>query len=144
MKRLIDIGFIGLGNMGRPMAARLAEAGFNLTVFDVNSRVMKSFSRKFHAKPAADAGEAGRNNSTENKFKQFILSRKFDSGFSLDLMLKDLSTAVQMARETHTPALFSSLCRELWAAARSSLPEGADHTAVVCWQEEIAKEKLTG
>ena len=36
MERLNKVGFIGLGNMGRPMAARLKEAGFNLTVFDIN------------------------------------------------------------------------------------------------------------
>jgi 3-hydroxyisobutyrate dehydrogenase len=104
--------------------------------------------RRFNLDPAVMIdvlnASTGRNNSTENKFKPYILSRTFDSGFSLDLMLKDLSTAVQMARETGTPALFSSLCREMWAAARSSLPDGADHTAVVCWLEEIAKEKLTG
>ena len=50
----------------------------------------------------------GRNNSTENKFKQFILSRAFNSGFSLDLMVKDLTTAVDLARETSTPAVFSA------------------------------------
>ena len=61
MKRIIDIGFIGLGNMGRPMAARLAEAGFNLTVFDLNSRVLKSFSRQYRAKSADDASQAGHN-----------------------------------------------------------------------------------
>ncbi len=31
----MDIGFIGLGIMGRPMAANLIQAGFTLTVFDV-------------------------------------------------------------------------------------------------------------
>jgi 3-hydroxyisobutyrate dehydrogenase-like beta-hydroxyacid dehydrogenase len=30
----MDIGFIGLGNMGQPMARRLIEAGHRLTVFD--------------------------------------------------------------------------------------------------------------
>jgi 3-hydroxyisobutyrate dehydrogenase-like beta-hydroxyacid dehydrogenase len=30
----MDIGFIGLGNMGLPMARRLLEAGHHLTVFD--------------------------------------------------------------------------------------------------------------
>ena len=31
----LDLGFIGLGNMGAPMARNLARAGFPLTVFDV-------------------------------------------------------------------------------------------------------------
>jgi len=84
----------------------------------------------------------GRNNSTENKFKQFVLSRAFNSGFSLDLMVKDLTTAVDLARETKTPAVFSAACRELWAAALSRLKNGADHTAVVRWFEELAEAQL--
>jgi 3-hydroxyisobutyrate dehydrogenase len=85
----------------------------------------------------------GRNNSTENKFKQFILSRTFNSGFSLDLMVKDLTTAIEMAKESGTPAIFSSACRELWAAALKTAPQKADHTAVVRWLEDIAKMELT-
>ena len=30
-----ELGFIGVGNMGLPMARRLVEAGFQLTIFDV-------------------------------------------------------------------------------------------------------------
>jgi 3-hydroxyisobutyrate dehydrogenase len=86
----------------------------------------------------------GRNNSTENKFKQYIFSRKFNSGFSLDLMLKDLTTAVELARDTSTPAIFSGACRELWAAARTMLEADSDHTDVVRLFEEMAKTELQG
>ena len=37
----------------------------------------------------------GTNNSTQNKFAQFVLSRSFDSGFGLDLMAKDLGIAAR-------------------------------------------------
>jgi 3-hydroxyisobutyrate dehydrogenase len=84
----------------------------------------------------------GRNNSTENKFKQFVLSRTFDSGFTLDLMVKDLTTAVELARDTGTPALFSATCRELWAAARTILPKESDHTMVVRWFEQMTGTDL--
>ena len=84
----------------------------------------------------------GRNNSTENKFKQFVLSRHFASGFSIDLMVKDLTTAVELAHATGTPAPFSAACRELWAAAQAQLESGADHTAVVRWFETLAKATL--
>src|SRR6188768_53153 len=33
----MDIGFIGLGNMGRPMARRLIEAGHKLVVYDTRN-----------------------------------------------------------------------------------------------------------
>jgi len=84
----------------------------------------------------------GRNNSTENRFRQFIFSRAFNSGFTLGLMVKDLTTAVELARETNTPAVFSATCRELWAAARATLPKDADYTQVVQWLEEMTGTEL--
>ena len=35
------VGFIGLGNMGLPMASRLADAGYNLVVYDVRATAME-------------------------------------------------------------------------------------------------------
>ena len=84
----------------------------------------------------------GMNNSSQKKFKQFVLSRKFDSGFGLDLMLKDLTIAMGVARDTKTPAPFSSLCRELSAAAASMLGAGADHTELAKISERLVGEEL--
>lgn len=36
----MDVGFIGLGNMGFPMAARLIDAGYPLTVFDTRPEIV--------------------------------------------------------------------------------------------------------
>ena len=36
----MDIGFIGLGNMGYPMARRLVEAGHKLIVYDTSGQMM--------------------------------------------------------------------------------------------------------
>jgi len=38
-----DLGFIGLGNMGAPMASRLLDAGFSLTVFDTRAAALEPF-----------------------------------------------------------------------------------------------------
>ena len=57
----------------------------------------------------------GMTNSSQKKFKQYVLSRKFDSGFSLDLLVKDLSIAMGVGRETSTPTPFAALCRDLTA-----------------------------
>ena len=35
---LMDIGFIGLGNMGSPMAANLAKAGYEVFGFDIEEK----------------------------------------------------------------------------------------------------------
>ncbi len=37
------IAFVGLGMMGRPMAARLAEAGFKLRLFDISQKAVSDF-----------------------------------------------------------------------------------------------------
>lgn len=84
----------------------------------------------------------GMNNSTQKKFKQFVLSRKFDAGFGLDLMVKDLGIALGVANATATPAPFSGLCRDIWAGARNHLGPGQDHTAVAKFSELIAGSTL--
>ena len=37
------VGYLGLGNMGHPMAMRIADAGYNLLVFDINSEALIDF-----------------------------------------------------------------------------------------------------
>ncbi|MDF3860369.1 NAD(P)-dependent oxidoreductase, partial [Achromobacter denitrificans] len=84
----------------------------------------------------------GMNNSTQKKFKQFVLSRQFNSGFGLDLMVKDLGIALGIATDTGTPTPFASLCRELWASAGKTLGQGQDHTAVARLSEQLAGVEL--
>ncbi len=79
----------------------------------------------------------GMNNSTQKKFKQFVLSRRFDSGFGLDLMVKDLGIALEVGRDTGTPTPFAALCREMWASAATLLGPGQDHTAVARLSETL-------
>jgi 3-hydroxyisobutyrate dehydrogenase len=81
---------------------------------------------------------SGMNNSTRRKFKQFVLSRRFDSGFGLDLMVKDLSIALEIGRGTQTPTPFAALCRELWSSAAAVLGPGQDHTAAARLSETLA------
>jgi len=84
----------------------------------------------------------GMNNSTQKKFKQFVLSRRFDSGFGLDLMVKDLRIALGIAENGAVPAPFATLCRELWASAGKLLGPGQDHTAVARLSETLAASEL--
>jgi 3-hydroxyisobutyrate dehydrogenase len=86
----------------------------------------------------------GMNNSTQKKFKQFVLSRRFNSGFGLDLMVKDLSIALEVGRDTGTPTPFSALCREMWSSAGTLLGPGQDHTAVAQLVEQLGGAALEG
>ena len=73
----------------------------------------------------------GRNNSTENKFVQFILNEKFNSGFSMALMAKDLALAMEVAEACKVPAELGHATLDLWKAAEKSVGGSGDHTAVV-------------
>lgn len=72
----------------------------------------------------------GRNNSTEVKMKQFVISESFASGFSLSLMTKDLKAAADLARDMGLDLPQIAQTAKLWQDARSSLPQGADHTEI--------------
>ena len=43
MAPIRTIAFVGLGNMGMPMAAQLAAAGFSLALHDTRSDVVRAF-----------------------------------------------------------------------------------------------------
>lgn len=84
----------------------------------------------------------GMNNSTQKKFRQFVLSRSFGSGFALDLMVKDLANALDLAQDTGSTAPFAASCRELWASALAELGPGEDHTAIAKVAETLAGIRL--
>ncbi len=70
----------------------------------------------------------GRNNTTEAKMKQFVLSEAYNSGFSLALMAKDIGIAEGLANELKLDlgALAETSAR--WREADATLDRSADHT----------------
>jgi 3-hydroxyisobutyrate dehydrogenase len=84
----------------------------------------------------------GMNNSTQKKFKQFVLSRKFDAGFTMGLLAKDLSIALQVGRETETPAPLSALVKEFIVSAEAKFGPNADHTEMARLCELLAGSEL--
>jgi len=78
----------------------------------------------------------GRNNSTENKFAQFILNGKFNSGFALGLMAKDLSLAMEVAEACNVPAELGHATLALWKKAENAVGAKADHTEIARYVNE--------
>ncbi len=72
----------------------------------------------------------GRNNSTENKIKAFVLSGSYAGGFALGLMAKDLAVAAELADAVGLPSPLAHAVAELWSQAGAALPAGADHTEI--------------
>jgi 3-hydroxyisobutyrate dehydrogenase len=68
----------------------------------------------------------GRNDATENKLRQFVLSGHFNSGFAADLMLKDLRIARDLDG-TDAPSLCGDIV-STWTRLAEGLPPGTDQT----------------
>ena len=83
---------------------------------------------------------SGMNNTTKSKIIPFVLSRRFDSGFGLDLMVNDLGIALDLGFGTAPP--FAVLCRELWAGAASAPGSGLDHTEIARFSELLGGAEL--
>ncbi|GAC1332148.1 MAG: NAD(P)-dependent oxidoreductase [Beijerinckiaceae bacterium] len=72
----------------------------------------------------------GRNNSTEVKLKQYVISESYASGFSLGLMAKDISTADNVAHALGVAVPLADRTAALWEEAARRIGGDADHTAV--------------
>lgn len=84
-------------------------------------------------------GSSGRSGSTENKWPRYILPRSFDSGFSMQFMVKDMKIALQLADEAGTPAPLSRAAVAAWAAAADEMPPGSDHTEIARWLQQAPR-----
>jgi 3-hydroxyisobutyrate dehydrogenase len=102
--------------------------------------------KKFGLDPAVMVdilnASTGMNNSTQVKFKQFVLSGAYNAGFSLDLMVKDVGIALGVAGDLGVNAPFATLCRSIWAAAQADLGPGHDHTELARFAAKTAGVSL--
>jgi 3-hydroxyisobutyrate dehydrogenase-like beta-hydroxyacid dehydrogenase len=81
----------------------------------------------------------GRSYSTEVKFPQYILSRAFDDGFALDLMVKDLKIALETAVEMGHPMFSGSTIAQLWQAAAAQGYGLEGHTSIYAFLENLSE-----
>ncbi len=70
----------------------------------------------------------GRNNTTENKARQFMLSASFDSGFSLALAAKDVGIAAALGPTLGQRMGLAQYVRQMAGDASHALGPNADHT----------------
>jgi 3-hydroxyisobutyrate dehydrogenase len=69
-------------------------------------------------------------------FRQRILNRRFDDPFKLELMVKDIGIACELARSAKVPVAVSALGRELWQKASEHAGPGASISEAVRWVEQ--------
>ena len=82
---------------------------------------------------------SGRNNTTEVKLKQFILSKKFDAGFPMKLMAKDIRTADNLSHAMGVKTPLADACANIWDEATKAFDERADHTAIGMYLDNLGR-----
>jgi alkylhydroperoxidase/carboxymuconolactone decarboxylase family protein YurZ len=102
---------------------------------------------KFGIEPATAINvlnnSTGRNQATEVKFKPFVLSGAYNAGFAMELMVKDIGMALDLAEVEGTPrSLMASAVdsiRMIYEDLKAADPSiRRDHTEVARWVSDIA------
>ena len=75
-------------------------------------------------------GATGKNNTTEVKLDKFVVSEKFNSGFALDLMVKDVYIANDLIKELTNNNPLSENVSSYLLKSLEQLGQGSDHTEV--------------
>ncbi len=80
---------------------------------------------------------------TQTHFHQRIFNRSFDDPFKLELMLKDIGIAMQLAQQTDSAVPMSALSHQLWRMADHAAGPGASVSELVRWVEQQSGTELT-
>ena len=75
-------------------------------------------------------GATGKNNTTEVKLDKFVISEKFNSGFALDLMVKDVKIANDLIKDLSSEKPLSNDVLTHLSEALRTLKGNPDHTEV--------------
>jgi 2-hydroxy-3-oxopropionate reductase len=86
---------------------------------------------------AFNAG-SGRNTATAAKFPEHVVNRRFESGFRLELMLKDVRLALADAEAEGVQMPLGAMVESLWALAAVDAAPDSDHTEIVRLFEDRA------
>ena len=80
---------------------------------------------------------------SQTHLRQRVISRSFDDPFKLQLMLKDIGIAMQLAKSADVPAPLSALGHELWRAAARDAAADASVSELARWVERMTKTDIT-
>ena len=130
-KRVVHAGDIGAGHAVKALNNLMSAAHL------LASSEALIAGRRFGLDPAVMLeivnGASGRSGSTENKWPNYVLTERYDAGFSVRLMVKDLNLALSIEHATGVPAAASEAVVATWEAALADLPPDADHTSIAQW-----------
>ena len=127
-RTLIHVGDAGAGHAVKALNNYVSAAG--LIAVSEALVAARRFGIDPHVVNSVFNASTGKNNTTEHKVENFMLSGRYDSGFALALMRKDLQTAAGFIDRMGTPGEFARKTLDVARDAEQALGDGADHTAM--------------
>jgi 3-hydroxyisobutyrate dehydrogenase-like beta-hydroxyacid dehydrogenase len=85
---------------------------------------------------------SGSNTAVVDKFPQQVLTRRFDHGFRLELMAKDVALCLAEAKRQQAPMLLGGMVDQLWQLAVAQSDAGDDCTTIVRMFEAWAQTTI--
>jgi 3-hydroxyisobutyrate dehydrogenase len=76
---------------------------------------------------------SGRSGSTDRKLPDYVIPARFDSGFTMGLMVKDMAIAVSLGDGLGLAPELGEAALEAWKRAVAELSPDADHTEISRW-----------
>ncbi len=79
---------------------------------------------------------------SQTHIKQRITNRRFDDPFKLELMVKDINIALELAKRMGLPLPLASLGQDLWQAAGRYSGKGSSISHMVKWVEHMTNTTI--
>lgn len=166
-----QIGFIGLGIMGKPMASNLVKAGYSVKVYDHKSApihalvelgavageslgdtaafadvIITMLPNSPHVKEAVLGKdgilEAAKPGTVLDAKMPLVLDRNFNPGFKINLHIKDIGNVLDTSHEIGAPLPLTSAVMEMMQAMKVAGSGDEDHCSLVKYYENLAKVEV--
>lgn len=128
-KNIFHIGATGAGNIAK-IVNNLLTAAHLLTAAEAFRMAEAAGVKTGQLLEAVNAG-SGRSGVTLFNYPNRILSGTFDSGFTMQLMRKDVALAAALHEKLGVDVPVSTIVAELWRDSASKLPDGEDFNRIV-------------
>ena len=137
--KALHVGPSGAGNVAKLVNNLLAAAHMITTSEGLKLALAAGISAEAALRVLNAA--SGRSAISEVHFPTWVMSERFDSGFSMGLMRKDVRLASEMAKRTGARVPLADVIAKLWAESRDRLQDSDDFTRMGAFQPEASIEE---
>ncbi|CAH2809781.1 MAG: 3-hydroxyisobutyrate dehydrogenase family protein [uncultured Caballeronia sp.] len=125
----VHVGPVGVGHVTKIINNMLT--GVHLLAASEAVRAVQALGVDPEKLVEARNGGSGRNSTTLTNYPTWIFNGKFDSGFTMKLMRKDVRLAMALLDGVHTNAPIAKEAGRLWAASETSIGDAEDFNRIV-------------